>query len=263
MRRAGVADPSACARGMYRQLGQGLLELFWLAGSAQPARDAVVELDHEAAHILDRALVRGPVLLAASHTGNWELAAFAAARWLRPRGRSLVVVVKALHVGVFHAFCTRLRESFGMRLVSPRGALAETRKALRAGDVVVMPIDQVPDRERHGHRIDFLGAPALADRAPAALAMTEGATMLVVAAERADGRQRIRVLAEITPPPRTDRAGFVERATEEASAALEGFVRQSPESWLWLHRRWRAPLETGRPERAEAPRKLVTTAHPG
>lgn len=263
MRRAGIADAGACARGMYRQLGQGLLELFWLAGSAQPARDAVVELDHEAARILDRALARGPVLLAASHTGNWELAAFAAARWLRPRGRALVVVVKTLHVGAFHVFCTRLRESFGMKLVSPTGAVANTRRALREGNVVVMPIDQVPDRERHGHRLDFLGASALADRAPAALAMAEEATMLVVAADRTGGTQRIRVLAEILPPARSERAGFVERATEEASAALEGFVRQSPESWLWLHRRWRAPLETGRAEQAHAPRKLVTTAHPG
>ncbi|AKV02222.1 Lipid A biosynthesis lauroyl acyltransferase [Labilithrix luteola] len=263
MRRAGVAHPAARARGMYRQLGQGLLELFWLAGASEPARDSVVELDAEAAAILSAALARGPVLLAASHTGNWELAAFAAARWLRPRGRSLVVVAKALHVGAFHVFCTRLRESFGVRLVAPLGALTNTKRALRAGDVVVMPIDQVPDRERHGHRIEFLGAKALADRAPAALALAEGATMLVVAADRGEGRQRIRVLAEIPPPARKDRAGFVERATERASAALDGFVRQSPESWLWLHRRWRAPLEADRPETLSGPRKLVTTAHPG
>jgi KDO2-lipid IV(A) lauroyltransferase len=271
MRRAHVADPAAAARAMYRNLGTGIFELLWLSGlehrspeQRAAALQAHVVLDEDLDVALYEASERGPVVLAASHTGNWEMIAYGAARVLATHGRRLAVVVKPQSVGAFHAFCMHLRKACGLVLIQPEGAFAAARRSLAAGDVIAMPIDQVPDRARHGVAVPFLGAEALADRAPATLARAAGATLLVVAASRHGDVHRGHLLAELPPHARGESAAnaWITHATREATRALDAFVRERPSSWLWLHRRWRAPLERT-PRESAAASRLVVTGHPG
>jgi KDO2-lipid IV(A) lauroyltransferase len=225
-----------------------------------------VRMDDDFAVALHEACERGPVVLAASHTGNWELAAFGAAQRLADHGRRLAVVVKPQSVGAVHAFCTHLREACGLVLIAPEGAFGAARRSLAAGDVIVMPIDQVPGRTRHGVSVPFLGAQALADRAPAALARKSGATLLVAATSRQGREQHIHLLAELPPHARGESmsAAWITNATREATRALAAFVDADPASWLWLHRRWRAPLEGGdRRSAAPRPAPLVVPSVPG
>jgi KDO2-lipid IV(A) lauroyltransferase len=267
MARARVGDPGTVAGAMYAGLGVGLMELLWLAGSPAERRDEAlrthVVFDDDLAAVLRAACARGPVVLAASHTGNWELVAYGAAQVLASYDRRLAVVVKAQSVGAVQAFCMKLRETCGLVLLAPEGALGEARRRLATGHVVAMPIDQVPDCARHAVGVAFLGAPAHADRAPAALARAAGATLVVTAGSRAGRTQRIHLLAELPAASQRDApaAAWIERATREANDALDSFVRRRPASWLWLHRRWRAPLELGR--RVGRAGALVATGHPG
>src|SRR5262249_49469829 len=102
------------------------------------------------------------------------------------------------------------------------------------------PIDQVPDRASHGIRLPFLGEAALVDRAPATLAWRSRATVLVVVAEYTEHGHAVRVVGKIAAPQEGDRARvWTHRVTAVATAALEAYVKSSPEAWLWLHRRWR------------------------
>ena len=246
--RAGlVADAAA---DVYRELGRGLAELLWMAGAAPRARqDALdaVAVSPDAVGALDEALAAGPVVLFATHTGNWELAAAAAARLLAARGRRLVVVAKPIRSRGLDRFVTGLRSSLGIDVVRPAGAFGAARRALDRGDVVAMPIDQVPSLSAHAVSLPFLGRSALVDRAPATLAWRARATVLVVASARGqDGRLVVEVLAAIAPPAPSRAAGvparrWITEATRTATAALERFVRRSPEAWFWLHRRWGAP----------------------
>lgn len=244
MARARVERPREVAAQMYAGLGAGLCELLWLAGASPARRDRAVaravRFDPALEAAIDEALDEGPVVFAASHTGNWELVAYAAARLLRSRGRSLAVVVKPISARAVDRFCTRLREGLGLVLVRPRGALAAAARVLDEGGAVAMPIDQVPDRARHADQVPFLGALAHADRAPFALARRSRATVLVVAARRDGSGQRVQLLGRLSLSRR--RASSPSDATRVATSALDAFVRQAPESWLWLHRRWRAPL---------------------
>ncbi len=250
MARAGISDPRASAAAMYRSLGEALVELLALAEAPPPVREdaiARVVIDPDSIASLDRACACGPVLLFASHTGNWELAAAAAAKLLATRGKRLAVVAKPIHARGVDAFVRRIRERCGIELVSPRGALAAARRVLAAGDVVVMPIDQVPERSSHGVVLPFLGEGAVTDRAPATLAWRARATALVVVAERIEGRDHVRVLDAIEPPGESDTARvWIDAVTRRATLRLERFVRDVPPSWLWLHRRWRAPLSIDR-----------------
>lgn len=226
MTRAGIADARGVAVRMYRALGSALVELMRGQGELPP-------IDED---VLARAVDAGPVVLFASHTGNWELAAAAAARFLAARGRRLAIVAKPMHARFIDRILTRLRARLGVEVIAPVGALAACRDALAAGDVVAMPIDQVPDRPAHGIRTDFLGAPALVDRAPATVAWRARATVLVVGATA----HHVSVIDVIPPASSGDRARpWIDGTAVRATAALEAFVRREPASWMWLHRRWR------------------------
>lgn len=240
MRRAGLAH----AEKSYASLGRGLFELLWLAGASKERRAEILErhvtVSPEAARALDAALAEGPVVVFASHTGNWELGAFAAARLLAARGRRLAVVAKPISARAVDAFTRRLREAFGLSLLSPRGACAAALRLLRAGDVVAFPVDQVPDSTSHAIELPFLGAGALVDRAPATIAYRARATVLVVGAARDGDLVRVELLDTIAA-----RDAGVVGATARATAALARFVEEHPHDWLWLHRRWRRPWTRG------------------
>jgi KDO2-lipid IV(A) lauroyltransferase len=124
--------------------------------------------------------------------------------------------------------------------------MAVARQVLRRGGAVAMMIDQVPATVRHAVGIEFLGRAALADRAPAALAASTGAPLVVVAARASgNGEHVVHVLAVIRPPPRPQRVGgawdaWIAGATVASAGALDAFVRAHPSQWLWMHRRWRA-----------------------
>jgi Kdo2-lipid IVA lauroyltransferase/acyltransferase len=236
LERAGDTEPQKSARAMYRALGANVMELLWLSRRPDAMRE-ICSLDPGSRTVLERARSKGRgIVLAASHTGNWELAACAMAREL-----DLTVIVKPIATQGVDAFMTRARRAHGLGLTLPQGALQPAREVLARGGSVAMLIDQVPEEESHGIPVEFLGARALADRAPAALAAATGAPLVVVAFRREeDGTHRIEVLDVLDPPARGRRAWTLE-ATRKATRALEGFVKRYPSQWLWMHRRWRAP----------------------
>jgi Kdo2-lipid IVA lauroyltransferase/acyltransferase len=221
---------------MYRALGANVMELLWLSRRPDALGD-VCSLDARSREALTSARAKGRgIVLAASHTGNWELAACAMAREL-----ALTVIVKPIANRGVDAFMTRARRAHGLGLTLPEGALQPARDVLARGESIAMLIDQVPAHESHGTPVEFLGARALVDRAPAALAAATGAPLVVVAFRRAeDGTHQIEVLDVLDPPARGRRAWTLE-ATRAATRALEGFVRRYPSQWLWMHRRWSAP----------------------
>ncbi len=236
MERAGVADASAVAAGMYRSLATGLLELLWVMRRPEEARRRAVLGDDTAATL--RGAMRGErgFVLAASHTGNWDLAACGLASRV-----PLLVVTKRLSMGSLDALWQSSRARMGVRLTGAAGALRRGRAMVEAGGAVAMMIDQVPARRRHAVRAVFLGAPAWVDRSPATLAARAGVPLVVGASRRDErGVQRLEVL-EVVDPPRAAADAWIREATLRATAALDAFVRAHPTQWLWMHRRWKDP----------------------
>jgi lauroyl/myristoyl acyltransferase len=237
MRTAGVPSPRCAAGAMYRSLATSALELLWMAGRPSTRLDAIAVIEPRSRAALDRARSAGRgVVLAASHTGNWEIAAARLAEEIE-----MLAVTKELRVRGFDGFATRARTGRRVRMAHAGTIVARSRETLRAGGAVAMVIDQVPLARRHGVPCDFLGAPAWVDRGPATVAARSGAPFVVTAARRnGDGTHTLTVLDVHEPPARAGRA-WVERVTLDATRALERFVLENPSEWLWLHRRWAMP----------------------
>src|SRR5262245_30733527 len=93
MRAAGIEQPARNARAFYAALGTSAVEFLWLALRGQEALSHV-RIDEPSRTRWQEALARNRgVVVAASHTGNWDLAACAMAR-----EQELLVVTKHLSV---------------------------------------------------------------------------------------------------------------------------------------------------------------------
>jgi KDO2-lipid IV(A) lauroyltransferase len=123
-----------------------------------------------------------------------------------------------------------------------RGAIFEIAGAMEAGEHLGMMIDQ---RLVRGILVPFFGRPALTNPLPASFARwfdcpVHGARAI----RRPDGRLHI----ELTPPiemPR-DKHGRIDvaAATAAMTRVVEGWVREHPEQYFWLHDRWKGPPQS-------------------
>jgi KDO2-lipid IV(A) lauroyltransferase len=237
MRAAGIEAPEREARAFYAELGISAIEFLGLALRGPRALSHVEIAEPSRARWRDALATSRGVVVAASHTGNWDLAACAVAREVE-----LLVVTKHLSVRWLDRLWQSTRAARGVRLADARGAVARAKETLRRGGAVAMMIDQAPTRGQHAVTVEFLGRTAHADRAAAALAAAAGAPLVVAASRRDElGRQILEVLDVLLPPRRAGRA-WIERATRDATRALDAFVRRHPSQWLWLHRRWKPML---------------------
>jgi KDO2-lipid IV(A) lauroyltransferase len=234
MGRAGITRPDETAHGMYASLGRSFVEVLWMTGGPRDLA-SLVRFD---ARVLTE--MRRGAVLAASHTGNWEIAScFIATR------APLLVVTKHLSAGFIDRYWQSSRARYGVTVTGAAGAYERARVHVRAGGSVAMMIDQVPNKKTHGLELEFLGERAWVDRSAATLAARAGVPMIVPAARRLeDGTQELQVLDVIAPPHHMNgRASrdWIDEATARATRALDRFVRENPTEWLWMHRRWKSP----------------------
>ena len=190
---------------------------------------------------VERALAAGKgLLVATAHLGSWEM--FGAAMAQRV---PLHAVVRPLRGGV-NARLVEARERAGLRLIPARGALAAMVAAIRKNEVVAMLVDQAIGG-KHTLFVPFFGRPAAMTPALSVAALRTGAPTLVVVALRENGRLRFRVEGPFEVPHTGDRERDLWTHAARVTAALEGIVREAPEQWLWLHRRWKLTPPPDRP----------------
>lgn len=175
------------------------------------------------------------VIFVTGHVGHWEVLGSASLLvgypvWSMGRG---------LRHPLVDRYVRKLRESTGQRILPKRGALRSIIRLLRRGENVAFLIDQ--DARREGVFVDFFGRPASTTVSPARISIYTGAPIAFVYARRIGGQARFRVvLTDVVVPRRgNDARAEARRITQRLTRDLEEVVRQAPEQWLWLHRRWK------------------------
>jgi KDO2-lipid IV(A) lauroyltransferase len=186
---------------------------------------------------LDRAerLGRGVFLLGAHH-GYWEISG-------RPIG---------LYRGVIHTVArpadnpyldrelARLRQRLGYAVIPKRGAARRMLQVVRAGGRVgILPDQRVQERE--GILVSFFGHPALTTPVLARLSRRDGCPVVpVFAYPRAGGRYRMVIRPPILPAEEDgqDEEAAVAALTRRYLETIEREIREQPQMWLWMHRRW-------------------------
>ena len=111
-------------------------------------------------------------------------------------------------------------------------------RVVRGGGGIAIVIDQ--DARDGGVFVPFLGRPASTTPTLALLALRTGAAIVpVVSRPRPDGGYDVEYEPAIPVEPTGDRDADVVRLTARCTAVIERWVRERPEFWLWMHRRWK------------------------
>jgi KDO2-lipid IV(A) lauroyltransferase len=234
------AERQAIARGAWANLGRTgaeyahLAELFDFHPDAlEPGRVEVAGIEH----FMQLRDDGRPGIIFSAHLGNWELPAICAARF----GLDATAIFRPPNDPAAARLVHEVRSGTmgGLTASSAGGAAFAIAGVLERGGHLGQLIDQHFTR---GVTTSFMGRPALTNPLLAKLARHHDCPVHGVRVVRLPGH-RFRI--ELTPPldlPRDER-GLVDvpAAAQAMTAVIEGWVREHPEQWLWMHRRWRAP----------------------
>jgi KDO2-lipid IV(A) lauroyltransferase len=193
-------------------------------------------LDSDAsAHIVERLRDDGkPALIFAAHLANWELAAVAA----RSYGLNSTVVYRRPNVPALSDEIIGLRSGcMGTLVQTSLDAPGRLLEALQRGSHVAMLVDQYATQ---GVPVTFFGRRTRANALIARLARHVDCPIHGIRVVRYPGdRFQLQLTEAIDPPRDADGKIDVERTMQAITGVVEGWVREHPEQWLWLHRRWR------------------------
>ncbi len=111
-----------------------------------------------------------------------------------------------------------------------------TIEIVRGGGHLGMLVDQ---KMNDGIPVPFFGRPAMTAPALAQIALKFGCPVIPAKVERVrETHFLITLYPPLEMPDSGDRRADVKTAMALVNRTIEGWVRERPEQWLWLHRRW-------------------------
>lgn len=229
-----VAARKSIARRCFQNLGKSAVEL---VNFSRLRRDLDRWITLEGREFLDATLAKGQGLIwITGHMGNWELMAC----YMACLGYPFRVVARELHEERFNRLLLDFRREAAVRVIlrdSP-AAGRQMLQALKNGEVIGMLIDQ--DTQVKGVMADFFGRKANTPAGAAILARRRSIPVLAGFIHRMDGRRhRIVIHPPIEIVETEDVARDIVVNTERFNKVLEQQIREDPEGWVWMHRRWK------------------------
>ncbi|GMU20757.1 MAG: hypothetical protein AMXMBFR13_08530 [Phycisphaerae bacterium] len=196
---------------------------------------------------LEALLGRRGAILVTGHYGNWELLGFT----LTALGFPLVAVMRPLDNPYLNRHVMDVRARRGLQLLYKKGATRSAGEILAGGGILGFIADQ-----NAGHKglfVDFFGQKASTYKSIALLAIEHQVPVIVGYARRQSRRFEYEVGCQrvIRPEEWAGQDNEMAWITQEYTRAIEEFVREQPEQYLWIHRRWKSRPRPETPGRAD------------
>ena len=229
------AERKRIVRGMIRQIG-------WMAGefSQFPKYTAeniskIVTID--GAHNFECAQRRGKgVLFLTGHMSAWELAPFAHALY----GHPLHFLVRPVANSRVDALINRYRCLSGNRPIEKNRSARAILKVLGDGGTVGILADTNTALEE-GVLVNFFGILASTTSGIARIALRTDAAVIpgFLAWDAQLNKYRLQFGPALDLLRTGDEDHDVRENTARFTAVIETYVREHPDQWLWVHKRWK------------------------
>ncbi len=242
--RLGLSESAATdlARRSFAHNAQSFLEITLAPEFSFQRRD----LRLDCPELLERLRDCGrPLVVTTAHLGAWELSAGLAGEFL-PQPLPRMIVVRNHGNQAIRQYMFDMRGGRGSQIIGHRNAAFSALKTLRRNGLVGFLADHNAGSDE-AIFLPFLGRIAAVNVGPAVLAVRSRALIWPLVVVR-EGEGYALLGREVL-----DTAGLSGTADEKIhaaasfyTAAIEGWVRQYPEQWFWMHKRWktRPPDET-------------------
>lgn len=223
--------PEAEIRRMIRavpdNIGRTVIEIY--SGAEFIDRATRLPLTGPGVPALEAALAaKRPAILATGHFGNYDAVRAA----LIARGFPLGALYRPMSNPWFNAHYVRAIGTIGQPLFEQgRRGMASMLKHLRGGGMLGILPDQ---RMQSGAPLHFFGVEAKTALSTAEMALKYGAVLIPTYAIRQPDGLSFQIVVDAPIPP-----GTPEAMSQALNDSLEQIIRQHPEQWLWVHRRWR------------------------
>jgi len=222
------------ARNVYRNLGYSLVEFICSRRIFNKPFEDTFSL--VGMHNLEAAIAKGKgLLILTGHCGSWEMMAHILPNMGRPMG----VVARTIDNPYYEQAVTRLRSMYGNIVINKQKGMRRILKMLADGGIVAILLDQSVSR-REGVFVDFFGKPACTNKGLALMAMKTGTPVVPAFIHRVGlDRHVVEVWDEIPTVDTGDKDADILANTQAYTKALENFIREHPDHWFWMHRRWK------------------------
>jgi Kdo2-lipid IVA lauroyltransferase/acyltransferase len=226
-------------RGVWENLGRGAAEFahidhIWDHIEERPevGHIDVPPRTHDLLHVLR--LDGKPALVFTAHFGNWEMPALAAVA----HGLDTALLYRRPNIASADRIIQEMRQvRMGTLIPAGRDAPLRLAEALQNGQHVGMLVDQYLTG---GVEVTFFGRKTKANPMLARLLRQVECPIHGVRVIRLPNHRFRAELTEAIPPVRgADGRIDVQGTTQAITDVIEGWIREYPEQWLWLHRRWR------------------------
>ncbi len=230
LRPAGV---QAVIAGMWENLGRNAAEYPHLGRFYDGGRVEIVGAEN-VIRLRDDGI--GGIFFSA-HYGNWELLSLV----LDHLGMAPVMVYRAANnpysERLIQDIRTKAHHKMGAEYIAKSGeGLRAMVKALRAGKHLAMLVDQKMNR---GMPVPFFGRDAMTAPALAQMALKYRVPVVPAKMERLHGAHfRITLYPPLALADTGDADADVAAAMGRINALFEDWIRERPDHWLWIHRRW-------------------------
>jgi KDO2-lipid IV(A) lauroyltransferase len=226
------------ARGVYAHFGTILFDILWMEGRSREELLAITDVEGLEEARAAATSGRG-VVCPTGHFGNWEFQGVVSPLLVGP----FAVVARPLDNPELDRRLVGLRTATGNTVIYKKRALSQIMQTIRDGGVVAIVIDQ-NTQKKDGIFVDFFGRPACTTTVAAALALKMGCLIVPVHCPLGpDGRYRMIYGPPVEWKGQGKGPAEVAALTQHLTSIVEGWVREYPEQWLWLHRRWKTQPE--------------------
>ncbi len=175
------------------------------------------------------------IIFLTAHYGSWELATQAIAVY---SDAPVCTIAKPQSNLLVDRIITRWRELFGLKIVAMGISVREILRTLQEGGIVALAADQSAPKE--GVSVNFFGRNVPTFQGPAIFSLKTKAPIILGCTVRQENGNYTMCLVHV---PSDDLDGVSDENILELTCRqvqmTEAIIRQCPEQWMWMHKRWK------------------------
>ena len=225
------------ARACFENLGRDMIELIYFMAHPAMIRERVA---FEGQEYLDRAFKEGNGVVAISaHFGNFPLMLLRCSQ----EGYKTNAIIRPTRDEIIEKYFLEQRTRLGLTTVysHPRKQCVDTSlKVLRNNELLFIPLDQ-NFGSGAGVFVDFFGQKAATATGPVVFALRTKAPLIPMFMIRQnDDTHKIIIEPPLNLEIKDDDKETILVNTAKITQVIERYVRQYPQEWGWMHRRWKS-----------------------
>jgi KDO2-lipid IV(A) lauroyltransferase len=186
--------------------------------------------------VTERLTKKKPTIFITGHCGNWELLGYT----LSVLGYPIAALARPLDNKLINDWVLGVREKYGLQVITKWGGVPILQELISENTNVGFIADQ--NAGGRGMFVPFFGRLASTYKSIGLLAMRYKVPIAAVHAKRLGGKFKYEISTTdfIEPSDWENQPDPLYYITARYSKAIEQMIRNAPEQYLWLHRRWKS-----------------------